>query len=211
MEQGLTNKGDRQATAIIEAALRCLVRDGFAATSLQRVGDEAGVSKRVVLYYYGSRAGLFTQLARHVGDELTDGLRAAIAGLERPEDIAERSFQVLWEAITTDRSLLVAWFGLHAEAISDPELRDAASSITDGLRSLVGAVIDDIVLRGYTLLIERATLKVLVLAGIQGLTLAYLEKGDSDELQRAIRTVQGLLASASSPPGVPSPVLRLPV
>lgn len=193
----------------MEAALRCLARDGFAATSLQRVGEEANLSKRVVLYYYGSRAGLFTQLARHVGDQLTDRLQGAIEDLESPEDIAERSFQVLWEAITTDRSLLVAWFGLHAEAITDPDLREAASSITDRLRALVGGVIDGLVLRGYTLLVDRATLKILVLAGIQGLALAYLEEGNSDELQRAIHTLQVLLARASVPPGVSLPDHRL--
>ena len=149
------------------------------------------------------RAQHFTRLARHVGDQLTDRLQGAIEDLESPEDITERSFQVLWEAITTDRSLLVAWFGLHAEAITDPDLREAASSITDRLRALVGTVIDGLVLRGYTLLVDRATLKILVLAGIQGLALAYLEEGNSDELQRAIRTLQALLARASVPPGVP--------
>lgn len=201
VEQGLTSKGGRRATAVLEAAQRCLAREGFAATSLQHVGDEAGVSKRVVLYYYGSRAGLFTQLARHVGDQLTDSVRAAIAGLERPEDISEHSYRALWEAITTDRSLLVAWFGLQAEAITDPELRDAASSITGGLRSLVGEILDGIVLRGYTLLVDRDTLRTLILAGIQGLALTYLEEGDGDELQRAISTLQWLLLSASLPPG----------
>ena len=42
-----------------------------------------------------------------------------------------------------------------------------------------------------------------MLAGIQGLALAYLEEGNSDELQRAIHTLQALLARANVPPGVP--------
>ena len=33
---------------IIDAALRCLARDGYAAASLQRVADEAGLGKRAV-------------------------------------------------------------------------------------------------------------------------------------------------------------------
>ncbi len=43
---------------MLEAAIRCLGEDGYAATSLQRVADAAGVQKRMVLYYFESREHL---------------------------------------------------------------------------------------------------------------------------------------------------------
>ena len=40
---------------VLEAAVRCLGERGYAGTSLQRVAEAAGVQKRMVLYYFGSR------------------------------------------------------------------------------------------------------------------------------------------------------------
>lgn len=192
---GLTRKGDLRANEILGAALRCLARDGFAATSLQRVADEAGTSKRAVVYYYGSREGLFTHVAQQVGDRLVDRLSEAVNGLETPEEIVDGSFRALWEAITTDRPLLIAWFGLHAESITNAKLQEAAGSITSRLIELIGRLIDRLILRGYTLRVDRGVMETLTLVSIQGLAHTYLDLGDTPRLHDAIATVQGLLTS----------------
>ena len=48
----LTDKGERRAMQILDAALRSLATCGYGQTSIQRVADEAAVQKRVVLYYF---------------------------------------------------------------------------------------------------------------------------------------------------------------
>lgn len=199
----LTRKGEQRARAILDATLRCLARDGFAATSLQRVADEAGVNKRTVIYYYETREGLFTHVIQFIGGQFIRGLEENLRDLEEPADIVDRGFQTLWAAITTDRALLVAWFGLQAESITNPDLRGAASYINVRFRELVSGLIDGLLLRGRVLHLERSTLEVLILANVQGLILSFLESGDTPELQAAIATVQRLLAGASS---LPAPV-----
>ncbi|MBJ7329200.1 MAG: TetR/AcrR family transcriptional regulator [Solirubrobacteraceae bacterium] len=196
----LTRKGEQRATAILDAALRCLARDGFAATSLQRVADEAGLNKRAVIYYYDTREGLFLHVVEHVGGRFITQLENAVQGLEEPSDIVERGFETFWSAITTDRALLVAWFGLQAESITNPALRGAARYISTRFRDLVSSLIDDAIGRGRTLLLDRAGLEVLILANVQGLILNYLENGDTPELQTAINTVQTALTYVSQPP-----------
>lgn len=196
-EGDLTKKGAMRANEILEAALRCLARDGFAATSLQRVADEAGLHKRAVIYYYDSRAGLFDHVVQHVGGRFIQQLEASVRDLEEPTDIVEQGFEAVWAAITTDRALLVAWFGLQAESITNPDFRGAAQYITAGFRSVVSSLIDDALARGRVLRLDRAALEVLVLANVQGLILGYLDGGDTDELHRAIATVQRLLANVS--------------
>ena len=52
-----TAKGARQVEAILEAAIRCLGRDGYSAVSLARIAAEAGVGKRAVLYYFDRPRG----------------------------------------------------------------------------------------------------------------------------------------------------------
>ncbi|PTL59580.1 TetR/AcrR family transcriptional regulator [Paraconexibacter algicola] len=196
----LTPKGALRVSEILDAALRCLARDGYAATSIQRVADEARLHKRVVLYYYGSRENLFDAVVRTLGDRLFDRLEEALTGLEEPADIVATGYTELWAAITTDRALLVAWFGLRAEAITDPVLQVTASYLADRLRALISGLIDDAVGRGRVLVISRTSLEVLIVAGTQGLVLDYLERGETPELQAGIRDFQGWLTTVSTPP-----------
>ncbi|MEW6642148.1 MAG: TetR/AcrR family transcriptional regulator [Pseudomonadota bacterium] len=59
---------------ILDAASRAFMRQGFAATSLDRVSDEIGSTKGAIYYYYRSKSELFFAVHRR-GMELT---RAAI-------------------------------------------------------------------------------------------------------------------------------------
>jgi len=196
-----SRKGERRSLEILEAAMRCLGRDGYAATSLQRVADEAGVSKRNVIYYYGSREQLFEAVVHHVGGRLLERVAEAVSGLVEPADIISRGFHQFWDGLTNDRTLLVAWLGLRTEAITNPSLRDTAAWMGDRFRELLSTVIDDALARGRKLLLDRDALEVLIFASIQGLVLEYLERGDSPELVSAIGSLQRLLEAASLPPG----------
>ena len=52
----------RTATSILEAARRCLLAEGFAATSTRKVASEAGVPLSQVHYHFGSKGGLMLAL-----------------------------------------------------------------------------------------------------------------------------------------------------
>jgi AcrR family transcriptional regulator len=55
---------------ILDAAARAFMRQGFAATSIDRVSDEIGATKGAVYYYYRSKSELFFAVHRR-GMELT--------------------------------------------------------------------------------------------------------------------------------------------
>ncbi|UTI63257.1 hypothetical protein NBH00_18075 [Paraconexibacter antarcticus] len=112
----------------------------------------------------------------------------------------DRGFATIWAAITTDRALLVAWFGLQAESITNAEFRGGASYITTRLSELLSSLIDRLLVRGRVLHIDRDALEILVVADVQGLILKYLDSADTPQLQVAIKTPQDFLATVSSPP-----------
>jgi len=193
-----TAKGMRAAEAILEAALRCLARDGYAASSVQRIADEAGVQKRMVHYYFDSREQLFDEIVRRVGDRLLAQVEEAIEGLEEPNDIASAGFERLWSGITSDRGLLVAYFGLAAESVTDPRLRKTIAYINDGYRRLIDRLIADAEGHGRTLRMDRESVTVLIIAGIHGLTLEWLERGDTPALRKAIADYQRWVATLAT-------------
>ena len=53
---------DRSREEILEAARRVLLRNGIAATTLDAVAREVGVSKTALYYYYPSKDALFFEL-----------------------------------------------------------------------------------------------------------------------------------------------------
>ena len=53
-------------------------RQGFQATSMDRIAEEAGVSKPMLYSYFGSKEGLFTAVAEAAGDRLRARLREVV-------------------------------------------------------------------------------------------------------------------------------------
>ena len=132
----LTSKGDARARLIIDATLRCLATDGYAGVSIQRIADEAGIPKRSVLYYYGSRDQLFAHVVPAIVTRFVEQIQASVAGLDSAPAIVDAGFHALWDALTRDRGLLIAWFGLQTEAITNPALQPVAEAATGRLRGL---------------------------------------------------------------------------
>lgn len=190
-----TAKGARQVEAIIEAAIRCLGRDGYSASSLRSIAEEAGVGKRAVLYYFDDRQDLLEQVVRRIGDRLLGLLAGAVAGHEEPEEIVAAAFVPMWKAFTGDPALLAAYFGLIAESVTDPRLRASTSYINDGVRRVVREVITSAQARGREPILPPEVLTETVVAGMQGLTLTYLERGETPELMDTIAAFQAWLGA----------------
>jgi TetR/AcrR family transcriptional regulator, mexJK operon transcriptional repressor len=68
---------ERKRSAIVHAALRLFLRDGFARTSVDAIAEEAGVSKRTIYNHYGDKENLFLSV---VGDTF-DSMIASFADL----------------------------------------------------------------------------------------------------------------------------------
>lgn len=197
--EAATPKGQRTSQAILDGAVRCVGRDGVAAFSIQRVADEACVAKRAVIYYFGTREKLLGAVVRRVADQMLDRLARAVQDVDDPALIVERGFDVVWGAVTTDRALLAAWFGLHAEAVTNPEFRASSGYISDRLEEIALRLIDAQIALGRRPRVEPTALRVLVVANVQGLTGYYLQHGDTPALHAAISEFQRFLATVMGP------------
>ena len=69
---------EERRASIIEAAKVAIGRDG-PGVSMEAIAREAGVTKPILYRVFGDRDGLVEALAQEFGDELTDGLDAALA------------------------------------------------------------------------------------------------------------------------------------
>lgn len=194
-----TSKGVRQSQEVLDAALCCLGRDGYASTSLARVADEAGVSKRMVLYYFDSRETLFVELTRSIGDKLLAQLEQAVAGIQDPGEVTQAGFERMWGAITADRALLIALFGVTIESVTDERLAEAVGDFKEGIRSLLRKQLVDARAHGRRIVVDDETAVTAMMTGFFGLAIEWLETGDTPELQQTIAGYQQMVAAMAPP------------
>lgn len=196
-----TRKGAERAQRIVEAAYRCLARDGYAHTSMQRIAEEAGVQKRMLHYYFDTRERLFEEVVAYVGERLLRPVEAAIDGLEEPPEIVNFGFDRLWSELGAEPELQGVYLGLIAESLGDPSLRRATVALGDRYRHLIQRLIAEVKARGWTLRISEDTLVVAIIASVQGLAIQYLERGETPELARAAENFKRWMISMAEPPG----------
>jgi AcrR family transcriptional regulator len=170
-----------------------LARDGYSASSIARIADEAGVQKRMVLYYFKSREQLFDVVIRRIGDRLIGQVEARLDDLEASADVAVTGLDQLWEAVTHDRALLTAYFGLVAESVTDPQLQRSMDDAGEGFRRLIRRLVGALQGGGSRVAIDEQVLTVAMVAAMQGFTLEYLQHGDTPALRSAIALFQGWL------------------
>jgi TetR/AcrR family transcriptional regulator len=69
------NEGDVR-DRIFQSALRNFSQKGYAATSLREVAEDAGTTKPMIYYYFGSKEGLYGNIVRDILEEMADAIRS---------------------------------------------------------------------------------------------------------------------------------------
>ncbi|MGW7531414.1 TetR/AcrR family transcriptional regulator [Amycolatopsis sp. NPDC054798] len=110
---------------IADALVRVAARDGLHAVTMRAVADEAGVSLRLVQYYFETKAQLMIGALRHLETESRRRWAGRLA--ELPDPAPPRAFveAFLAEALPTDeqsRVLHLVGSSYAALAMTDPEL-----------------------------------------------------------------------------------------
>jgi TetR/AcrR family transcriptional regulator, transcriptional repressor of bet genes len=189
-----TSKRVQQTDVIIEATLEALRKYGYASTSLQRIAEEAGTSKRMVLHYFQTRDQLFDAVVTTVCGRILDQVEEAMSDQPNPAAALSDGLDKVWEAILADPSLQAVFFGLLAESVADPAHRSTIAAVRDEYRRLIARVVAGSM--GEDPDSEHPeTIATLVLAAMAGLTVDFLERGDTPALRRAFDDFKQSLAA----------------
>lgn len=184
-DRTLTAKGSRRQDEVLDAAVRCLGERGYAGTSLQRVAEAAGVQKRMVLYYFGTREHLVAAALERLADRFLDDLETCVEAHADPDQLIDALVDALL-AHLDDRPLIAAFHGLAAESASDPTLRDTLARMRARATIIANGAIDRFEAAGRTLSMQRELLILSATVAAQGVGLELLQHGMTPELERAI-------------------------
>ena len=158
---------DARRLQVLTALVRCARRSGVHDLGYRDVAAEAGVSLRLVQYYFPSKHELLVAGLEHVRRRIAARIDERLAELPDPTEVRARLAVVLEGLLPVDeagRDLTVVHHAFGAMALTDPTIPASPFSAvnrdlhTDMVRTLTGlGVGEDVVEREAAALIGLAT------------------------------------------------------
>ena len=211
---GLRGEGTR--TALVEAAVRVVEREGVAAATTRRIAAEAGLPLGAVHYWFRDKRALLAAAVAALLDQVREqalvptGQTAGQAegqaeGRASAEDGGLAALHRRLAALPAERQL--ALFEVTTHALRDPALHHLAREQYAAYREVALAAVASWAGDGVDALPGgRAALATLLVACLDGLTLAALADGPARGDDGAVDLLLHLLRGAlpPTPPGRPA-------
>ena len=158
-----------------------LKSDGYAGLSLAKVADRAGENKALISYHFGSREGLVAAAARELGEAITTEILDGIEEAQTVEEVVRGGVEGLWRVLERDARVARVYLDLNAVSVVEEQVRAAIREIKARWRAELSRL-----LRRAGVPPRRAGVGAkLLIAGHEGFSLDWLERGDTPELRGA--------------------------
>jgi AcrR family transcriptional regulator len=192
--RGRPSTGARER--ILEAAIEVLKADGYAGLTMAKVAARAGESKPLVAYHFGSKQGLVGAAGREIAEMITDEVLAAVDGASTVEQVIRGVDAGVERVLDRDERVARIYFDLAAVSVVEPDVRRTIAEVNEQWREVLVRLLTE---ASDGLPPGRArVLTVMVISGMQGMTLERIERGPTPERKRARELfIRGAVATAT--------------
>jgi AcrR family transcriptional regulator len=180
-KRGRPSTGARER--ILDAAIEVLKSDGYAGLTFAKVAAEAGESKPLVAYHYGSKQGLVGAAGRAIAEMITQEVLAAVDGAETIEAVIRGADIGVERVLDEDERVARLYFDLAAVSVVEPEVRGTIAEVNEQWREVLVRLLTGA--RDGLPRPRARVLTVMLIAGLQGMTLERIERGSTPERKRA--------------------------
>lgn len=172
---------DRRS-AILEAAIRVLARDGLAQASTRKLAAEAGINQATLLYHVGSKDELLLEVLREMMRQTREIAIAAAIEHEAPlREAIANSLRAFWSHVETTPELQVMQYELTLYALRNPEAAWLAREQYSGYCAVVEGVLRAACERqGTPCAVPYDALARFIVGGLDGLILQFVSDQNSD-------------------------------
>lgn len=134
--------------AILQAAVRAFARHGYAATTIEEIASEAGISKGSVYNYFPSKEALFFEIFQQVVSEGVEGLECIVrsGGTATEKILKSLDFwlEQIHQCYDLARLILECWTSAaasHGDAEGDGQLAAKLSQMYQQFHALVAEML----------------------------------------------------------------------
>jgi len=168
---------------VLAAALETLLEEGYAGLTYAKVAVRAGENKSLISYYFGSKQGLVSEVARLVGERITGEVLAELVDVETVGAIAEGMVTGLWKVMADDPRMARLYFDLSAVSVVDDAIRAAVHTVKDRWREVIASYLVEAGVRES----DVPAVGTYLMAGVEGLAIERLEGYEPERLEAARR------------------------
>jgi AcrR family transcriptional regulator len=137
-------KLDSEKARRIVAAMRASVaRHGVAKSTFDAVAQEAGVSRGLLHYYFGSKERLLVEVVRHDSDIRIHALEERLAGAHSADEIVEALLSQLEWFLQSDPAEQALLYEMVSVSRRSAEVRAELAALYGRWRTTVSAVLDE--------------------------------------------------------------------
>jgi DNA-binding transcriptional regulator YbjK len=207
-------RGTKRRTAVLEATLRLLAREGASAITHRAVAREAGVPIAATTYYFTSKDDLIAEAFRLHAEKEARRVAAATTTIdaELPHaQLADQLAEFLFDGLHGARSSLIAEYELLIQAARKPELEAYSRIFYDTIEAQLARTLSSI---GSAHVKEDTRIIMAILAGLEVDNLSTPATGLDLERLTALmhRLLDGLWSTPpqTAAPGTTPETSRLP-
>ncbi len=188
-----------KAQRIITAMRESVAARGIAGATFEHVAGEAGVSRGLLHYYFGTKERLLVEVVRRDTELRVAGLDQPLEAAATVDDVLDVLISDLLDAIENDPGVFVLLFEVFSAGRRNPEIQREVADLFKRTRDHVAAALVAKEKEGALSLKFGAEATVLYLLAIaDGVALQALSgvEGDFDAVISAGRAAAGALLSA---------------
>jgi AcrR family transcriptional regulator len=177
-----------KATRIVEAMRKCVANYGAAGATFDHVAREAGVSRGLLHYYFGSKERLLIEVVRRETDRMIELIQAGVATAGTAEQLVDILLVRLRDILDYEPELFLLAFEIIGEARRHPEIGAEVADYNRRTRQQFAEILEEMQSKG-TIKMRLSALGTAsgLLAMANGLALEIFEdpEGDHDETVKA--------------------------
>jgi AcrR family transcriptional regulator len=119
---------------IVDAMRTCIATRGIAGATFEHVSREAGVSRGLLHYYFGTKERLLIEVLRGDAEVRIGALDEPLEAARSADDVLDVLVAGAEEILRTDPGFYVLLYELFAAGRQNPEIRTELAQVYDGSR-----------------------------------------------------------------------------
>jgi AcrR family transcriptional regulator len=141
-----TQAHDRQLSGdkvqrIVDAMRTCIAARGIAGATFEHVSREAGVSRGLLHYYFGTKERLLIEVLRGDAEVRIGALDEPLAGARTAGEVVDVLVAGAEEILRSDPGFYVLLYELFAAGRQNPEIRAELAQVYEGSRRHVAEIL----------------------------------------------------------------------
>ena len=126
---------------IVDAMRTCIATRGIAGATFEHVSREAGVSRGLLHYYFGTKERLLIEVLRGDAEVRIGALDAPLAAARTADEVLDVLVAGAEEILRSDPGFYVLIYELFAAGRQNPEIQAELAQVYDGSRRHVAEVL----------------------------------------------------------------------